>query len=323
MLGYPPYLRNLKQTNPKLFTTDVTTFRNVYYEYFPLVEDTAQKSSGYLPLTEFIETLQLVKYPYRGAIDTLSSYISPKVQLDIDINRLNKICDQNNLISSMKFDLNNYLSLSELLLLDIVTTGIHERPLCMTAPGSTTFQERYLQKEGPIYRILPLDEDARQKAEVEIRKTEKFLTADYYPTLLSYRKSSMYYEDALLGLHERLFSDLIKNYLLLSDSLKAKEWAGKYLAHPGTKKLSPTYSTMHMVYSLIVTDYLAEGKMISEKLAEKILKQSKNYSAIEYYYSTDDLLEILNYLRDLLLWKGIESHVLEESITEISAQKDE
>lgn len=319
LLSFAPYAIMLKKKYASLFSTNLVEFGRVNFDYFVFSEDSLESGEITSPLGTFLENLKKKKFIYPTIIDTLISYKTKQIKLEIDIDSLKKICNQNNFTSAVDIELGDYLLLSDFMILDILNTNIYSRPICFTAQLNL-ISKNYMQQEGSLYRFLPLMDDPIAKIKIEVSNIEKYLKSNYSPPIVSYGNKNSHHEDVLRGLHSKLFSDLINNYIALSDSVAAKEWAKKYLTYTETKKTQPSLYNLQMAETLLMTGHKTEATVLIEKIAKNLLDTYKKYSAIEYYSSREELLQSLDYLKDLLFRKNITSKALEKIIADIPEQ---
>lgn len=306
LLNTMPYLQMLKKSKKVAFSMPDDFFTKINVEYVGLFEPPGQPGEISLPLRTLIEDLYNVKYPYVSNGDSLSTYQTKTIILETDPARIKKICNQNNFAQSMVFELNYYMFLSDLMLLDIVDKNLYTRPICSTAPIDP-FQKQYMQHEGSVYRILPLEDLPDDKLRIETTKLQNFLLKNYKPAIVSYGKNLDEYEDICFGLYKNLFAELINDYLALKNNVKAKEWAAKYLAHPDIKKLEPDYGDFQIIDPLLKTGYTKEAGIVAKRLAQKFVDSYHHYSAVGMSRSKADLLNILEYLKSIVNEKNVAS----------------
>ena len=321
LLGTVQYVNAAKKNNPSVFSTTSSFLKRLQVEALYFMEESGQVADISIPLPTFIEEVQTIKYPYVST-DTLVTYRAKTVLFDVNVARLKKICNQANLASVMTFQLKDNMLLSDFILLDILSSSLHTRPICVTAQGGI-FPEEYLQHEGSIYRVLPLNADPPEaKIRIEIAKIEGYLLKNYKPVVMKYGKDLLQSDDALHGIQQNLIVDLINGYTVLNNKAKAKEWAAKYVAHPDFKKFPVSLSDHRIAEALLNTGYDNEAKAIVEKIADKLIASYRHFSALDYYYySKEDTINFLEYLRSMLQTKTVKSDKLDNLITGL--QKDE
>lgn len=322
LLNILPYLTMHKKNKHVSFSTSGDFFKKPNPGYFYFMNNPGKPAEISLPLSTFIEDLQKGKNPPVIAGDTVPSYTTKAVLFDIDLPRLKKICPQSNLTTTMDFQLQDYLTLSDFMILDILKTNLYTRPVCTTWQIEL-FQSKYLQQQGSVYRVLPIDEsDPDAKTRIEINKTKDFLLKNYKPVIGRYGNQNNENMDRLYGLHSRLFSSLISGYISLKDTTKAKYWASRYIAHPDLKELVPEFSDMQLAQALLHTGHNDKAIHLLERLAQKLAGNYRRYSALEYYQSRDELIGTLQYFGYMLREKNISSDILEKLIADIN-EKDE
>ncbi|MDP4263113.1 MAG: hypothetical protein Q8941_11350 [Bacteroidota bacterium] len=301
LLSTVQYLDMLKRNKEVVFSTDLSILKKINSDYFYFRDEAGQPAQLSAALAAFIEDIQKVKYPFPRQNDTIASYRTKEVIADINLALLKKICNQSNLVPLMSFELSDYMLLNDFILLDLLNMNLYTRPICVTT-RMNLFSEKYMECEGSVYRILPLDENATaEKARIEILKISSFLAKHEKPVIVSYGdKQSPGYEDVLHGLHSTLFAVLISDYISLENLAKAKEWAGRYLANPDLKKLSPVIADLDVFESLIKAGYVDEGRLRIEEMAKKLSYPSRDYSAMSFFHSKEDLLDTLEYLEYIL-----------------------
>jgi hypothetical protein len=317
LLGTIPYLLMLK--NSKKLTVSISSdyFRRVTPDYFYFQNDSTQATEISQPLPLFISDLIKVKYPYARDGDTLACYNSKVVTSDVNLPRLRNICNQTNFNPVMQFEVGEYMLLNALVVFDILNNYLYTRPICTTAQLDA-LPPKYMQSEGCVYRVLPIDENqVDNKLRLEIISLGKFLTANYQPVVVRYGEQLNKRQDILGGLHTRMFSELIRRNLSLKDTIRARQWAAKYLAHPQMKNLEVSYENMELAEALLNTGHPVQARIQLEQLAEKLENNYKNYSAVEYYQSKEGVMQYVVYFKYLLDSKGIHSEKVEKIIAEL------
>jgi hypothetical protein len=323
LLGTTPYVNMIKTSKPATFSTTSGFLKRLKYEYFYFMEDSSQVADISIALPTFINELQKIKYPY-VTNDTLGTYRVKTVLFDINLSRLKKICNQANLVPGMSFQLTDYILLSDFILLDILYTNLYTRPIYVTAQASI-FPGEYLQHEGSVYRVLPLSEHPPEaKTRIEVAKIESYLLKNYKPVVMKYGSQLQQSDDALHGLQANLFADLINGYTVLKNTAKANEWAAKYISHPDLKKFPVSLGDYKIAEALLSTGYNDEAKVLVERIAGKLMESYKRFSALDYYYySKEDAISWLEYLKSLLHSKNIDSRTIEELISKINNESDD
>jgi hypothetical protein len=315
ILQYPGMLKRTKQIS---FSLPDEFFKKTNPGYFPFMEESGKPIEISQSLPVFFEDLQKIKYPYLLAGDTVASYATKMLVFDVDLARLRKICPQNYTTSLMNFKLDDYILLNDLIVLDILKTNIYTRPVCFSAQIDF-FDKEYMQREGVVYRLLPLEGTVVEaKINMETKKIESFLLKNYNPAIITYSDRDQNKEtmDILRGLYRSLYAQVIKNYLLLKNPGKAKEWAARYLAHPILKTLSADFSNIELTEALLNTGYTKEATRCIEALAKKISFNYRHYSAVEFYQSKEDVLLTLEYLKNILSTKNIPSDLIDKLIAD-------
>lgn len=317
LLNTMPYLQMLKKTKKVSFSMPDDFFTKINVEYVAHLEPIGQPGEISLPLRTLITDLYNVKYPYVSNGDSLSTFQTKTIILETDPARLKKICTQNNFARSMIFELNYFMFLGDLVQLDILDKNLYTRPICATGQADL-FPKQYMQREGFVYRILPLDENlTNDKLRIETNKLQNFLVKNYKPIIVSYGKNLNEYEDISFGIYKNLFAELINNYLALENIVKAKEWAAKYISNPDVKKLEPDYGDFQIIEPLMKTGYTSEAGVIAKRLAQKFLDSYHHYSAVGMYRPKAELLGILEYLKSIVGEKNAVRDDLQKMINDL------
>jgi hypothetical protein len=208
------------------------------------------------------------------------------------------------------------------MILDIVNTNMYSRPVCFTS-NYTLFDEKYLQQEGTVYRLLPIDEKSGTvKTESEIKKIENYLLKNISPVLISCGTNSKIMDDALFGTHARLFSKLIAYYSKSNNQVKADEWASKYIAAYKPENMNYSMSDLPVAEALIKTSFVKQATGIIQKITANILAGYKNYNALQLYNSKKSDLEWLEYMKQILQSNQQSSEILEKAIEELSKEEN-
>lgn len=316
LLGSLPHVIKLREDNQVSLSTSVQFIKKQPYDYFVHFAEEGKPVEITVPLETFLKDLQQVTYPYTGYGDTVASYRSKTITADIDLARLKQVCPQDNLVSVMNFNLDYYILLNDLMVFDIIHSNLYTRPVCTTwfaplIPGE------YLQREGAIYRVLPLDESLPAvKTKTEIEKIEKYLAQHYKPVIVAYGKPPTRYEEAV-NIYRRLYAELINHYLNTDKQAKAKEWVANFLAHADLKKLSPGYDDIRMADALIGAGYANEAKLRLEKLANKLVADFHKNSALSIFQSRREVQSALEYFKTQLGGKNIKSPVIEKLLVDL------
>jgi hypothetical protein len=321
LLGTVQYLDMLKKNKLVNFSTTSAFFEKLKFEYFYFDEGPGPAEIS-VALPTFIDDIQKEKYPYITLNDTLISYRTKTILWDINLARLKKICNQSNFVPVMDFELKHYMFLNDFAILDILNSNLYTRPVCVTVELSL-FTKINMQREGSVYRILPLDESLPDsKTRIEIAKTGAFLSKNDKPVLVAYGRQLNQYQDIIHGVHSGMYADLINGYINLEKPAIAGQWAKRYLMHPDIKKISPEVNHISIAEALAAAGYKKEARLLIEKMAENLSANYGHYSALDYCQTKEDLLSVLEYLKYALDQKKITSDVLEKIIEDIKGKKD-
>ncbi|MET0392489.1 MAG: hypothetical protein ABW019_05080, partial [Chitinophagaceae bacterium] len=203
LLGVPAYVQRLKQAYPRLFTTNVASFRDIYSGYFLLDEEKGRQDDT-LSLASLLQQLQSVTDTIVNPVGTMATYPAQNILLQADTNRLKKMTGQANLASRMNIRLNSYLLLADFLILDMLHTNLYTRPVCMVV-NTGMFHNDYLQRQGPVYRILPLNNNRSEiKLASEIATMEAFLEKNPSPVVITFSGNPPCTEELSHGLYTGL-----------------------------------------------------------------------------------------------------------------------
>lgn len=322
LLGTFRYTSFLQKNNQLSFFPITDILKKTNYEYFTFRDEPNQPAEISIPLATFISDIQKIKYPDFKQIDSMAQYKTKIALLDIDIPRLKKTCNQNNFTPVMTFEFGDYLLLSELIILDIIKTYLYTRPICTTNPAQI-IHEKYTQREGSVYRILPLDEELTEETtRIENATISKYLSKNNKPIIIKYDEQPPYYDEIINAKHSYLYGLLIRGYMDVNDSVSVKQWINKYISIPETKIISLSYSHLLILYVLSHSEKAVFLQSAIEKLAQRLVNTYHNYSAVEYYLSKEELLETLTILKQILNMRHPESDVIEKMINDIEAEDD-
>jgi hypothetical protein len=177
LLGLPVYIDKLKKRNLK-FSTTSDTYGGKSFSYFSYNEKLAENQTH--TIADFIDIIQ--KKKYAGEIypdgDTIYNYPSNLLRFKVNLEKFRNLTNQPNFTSEISIPLGNYLVNNEFMMLDIIQTNFYSRPVFF-ASQETLFSP-YLQKEGILYRLLPLDSSKeRQNRDISMQKSVNYINKHF------------------------------------------------------------------------------------------------------------------------------------------------
>jgi hypothetical protein len=322
LLGVAPYINMLKRNNKVQFSSTAAFYGKERFDYFPYDESGPPNITN-TSLPAFIKDLQKIKHSYISGPDTLPAYQVKTIDLTIDLLKLKKICNQNNLLPKISIELTDYILLNDFMILDILNSNLDSRPICFTSTESF-LPKGFMQREGLIYRFLPLNEKLKDvNAKTEISKTEAYLLKNNKPILAAYYDREKYYEDALFGKHSDLFATIITYYNENNKPDKSNEWASRYLASFDPISIRYSLSDIVMAEALLKTSFQKQAVSLLENIATNLVAGYKNHDLFPLIYKKDTCKQYLEFIKSILSAKNQSSDVLEKLIEEFNKEDEE
>lgn len=226
LIGLPIFVDQLKKTSLK-FSSTRNTYGDNSFSYYSYDDQLSKKKTWTLP--ELIDIIQKKKHPGSvayGTNDTIFNYPATQLTIPVNLEKFRKLTSQPNLVSKISIPLNTYLLSNEFIMLDIINSNIHQRPIYFTA--TEQLFNGWLQKEGLIYRLLPLDAaKTKQNEEISMQKTIAYLNKYFQFNPTNDLSSGMGLSSNFDGAVYELFADLAKWYLDKHKPSEAKFWLNK------------------------------------------------------------------------------------------------
>lgn len=176
LLGLPAYIDMLRRKKLVFFSTPPAVYSAKAYEYVLHHPDKSYKATE-LSLAQFITFLHTKKFKDASSAygERKASYPVKKVVLKIDPLLFKKLTTQAGLGTTIRFTLPGYLTLDQVLMLDMIQTNIYKRPICYTF--SPQLASGYLQTLGSVYQLLPLQ--AKTGKGYNYTSIENYLANDF------------------------------------------------------------------------------------------------------------------------------------------------
>jgi hypothetical protein len=306
----------LKRDKVVAFSTSREFLRRGNPDYFPYSYSGPPNMIS-MTLPEFMKGIQNYKYPdqdYFG--DSISTYVVKNIQFPIDLVKLKKLINQENLVPTIDIQLKQYITLSDFLALDLAYNNIHTRPVYFTEIPDL-FEKKYLQREGLVYRLLPLKET---NAKIEIAKIESYLSVNPGPILLEFTDEDGNYKEDELRSRSDLYEKVIAYYLSINDQKKADYWAANYLAgfEPGPVRHSIGDITVAAI--LLKTSSRKKGAEMIRNIAVNMMRDYRKGSSLASFQNKEGLKETLDYLLELLSSNNLSTVTVSAFLAELEKE---
>lgn len=225
LLGFSPYVDMLRKDKLVSFSLTPEVYGSKEYQYvrYQPAKNFTAKQIGPEQLLQILRTKKYRDDAYGG---NEATYPANELIIRVDPVRFKKVSGQTGLGNSMQFSLRDYITLDRLLLIDIVQSNLYQRPIYFAAGADYALD--YLQQEGLVNRLLPLNQKTKAANEnIAMKATENYLQTkfqfvcgnDYPPTeiLDEFGERSTYY----------LFARVAEWRYGKGEKAKAKEWLAK------------------------------------------------------------------------------------------------
>ena len=293
LLAFPPYIHYIARNNLVKFNTP----SSVYLDSSFLYAIQKEGGNGLLEgqsIRDFIKEISAQV----TANEEAPLYEAKWLKIELDVVMMEKFSGQKKLNKQMTIPLEDYISMDALMILDIVDQNFTKRPVYFTYPYDLF--TNYLQKEGLVYRLLPLNpEEEEQNISYAMTKTGFFLTDHFQPVLsnitpdLVNPASNSDYETV------RMYHDLILYYHDRGLTEYARNWFGKMkkvFAHG--VPFSLMNNNLGRLY--ILMGEKQQGLALINDWADKLMANYLQPNALEPILGKGHLLDYLSSTRDFM-----------------------
>lgn len=314
LLGVAPYINMLKRENTVRFSSLPAFYGKENFDYF-VYDESGPPNIIKTSLGNFLKDIQQRKFPSERGADTLPGYQVKNIELKVDLTNLKTMAPGMNLVPVFNIELSDYLLLNDLMVLDIVNSNIHSRPIFFTVQESI-FPAKYLMQQGLLYQLLPYNEGLKgEKVKASVLKIENYLSKNPKPILAVYYEPFTYYEN-VSSRYAALFANLIDYYFTKKDLKKADEWASKYVAHFDPFNIRYTVFELSVAESLLRTSYRTKGITMIENIATNLVYAVKGPDMFSMFGGKEVYRNWLEYLNDTLRRHSLSSEVVDKLIGE-------
>ncbi len=321
LLGVAPYIDMLKKNNKVAFSSTPAFYGKDRFDYF-VYDETGPPNILKTSLPNFLKDIQKRKYPSVQGADTLPAYQVRTIDMKIDLLKLKTISSHPGLLPGITIELSDYILLNDFMILDIINSNIHSRPIYFTSSESS-FPSKYLQHEGSLYRVLPLNEKFKEtNLKISISKIEEYLLKNPKPVLAVYYDPFEYYENTS-GQHSALFAKLINYYSNKNNSTKADEWALKYLTSFDPTNIHYNLSDITIAEALLRTSFEKKGVSLMENIATNLREAHKEPAMLTIFNGKETYKNWLEYLNSVLRKNKSSSEILEKLIEKAGKETEE
>jgi len=141
LLGFVPWINILKQNDSIRFSTPSNQYGNKFLEYSYFRALDGWPESKTVSLAGFLKMIREKKYPSSADDPSIATFPVKHIELIIDSEKFSKVSKQPGLGTNIECEIDKYILLSDLLMLDIINSNIYTRPVYFTSkqelfPGS-------------------------------------------------------------------------------------------------------------------------------------------------------------------------------------------
>lgn len=316
LLGFVPNIHRMKNNKTVVFSLPPSVYGAKEYQYVMYQPSESFTAKQITPELLF-QVLRTKKYRDKTYGEDRATYPAKELVFNIDPVRYRKVSVQKGLGSTIRFNLNEYITLDQLMLFDVLYSNLYKRPIYFTTLAS--YATNYLQQEGLLYRLLPLNQ--KEKAANETRSMnalESFLQtkfqflrgADYAPDEMmdAFNEKASYY----------LFAQLAEWHHRYGRQSKAKQWLDtlKQLCH---HRFLPGYDAyVGYVYGLTGDSETAVKMM--EETAEYIYEAYRKPASLTGIWNKDTARNYLANVSKLLTLLNLKSAKVEAIISQTETE---
>lgn len=219
LLGFIPFINHLDKNKTVKFSVPASVYLDSSFIYaFQNEEKNSREGQS---IRDFI---QQISAQVRNEKET-PLYEAGWLQLEVNVAAMEKMSGQKKLNRQLVIPLNNYVTIDQLMILDIVDQNIHSRPIYFSFESELF--TNYLQREGLVNRLLPLNpEEEEQNVSYSIVKMETFLNHHFRPLLANNKGSIMPASNTAYETIS-LYHDLVLYYYERGMAEYAQNWFGK------------------------------------------------------------------------------------------------
>lgn len=320
LLGFAPYVDMLKRKQLLKFSAPRNFYSSRDFDYSFYRQPEPSKTQN-LTIQQLLDIIHTKKYPERAYDNELiPSYPEKNITWKFDPVQLTKIQPQPGLAESIDIELSSYLTSSDLMVLDITLNNYYSRPVYFTSP-TTILNKEYLQKEGILFRFLPVAENKQRITdELYINKSIAYISKFYKPLFSRTIGKEVFYAESLDGSHTDLFARIISWHLDNNKEMIAKNWAVKYLASFGKLPIPPDYSNIAMAELLLQVALKKEAKLMMEEYATHFYTYYKNPSPLEIYTSKEGTIQLFESMLKTITEYNLDSELIKTLIKELRGE---
>ena len=225
LLANSHYIDFLKKSKLVQFRTPESFYSKSEFSYLFFKEEENINSNRPISLFDFLSYCYNDKIKKNPDSDSkIKNYPYSQTNLIIDPSKFLSISKQKNLTNFLNFQNGEYLMLNELLLFDIIEQNINTRPILFAAEDEKF--KNYLQFDGILYQLLPINENDSTSKEISIFSLEKNLNNNIQTLSYNLKDNSNVYFDTYIVNH---FNSIISFYLEKGDKLTALKRAKEAL----------------------------------------------------------------------------------------------
>lgn len=226
LLASPHYVDYLKKSKLVQFRIPENFYSKSEFSYLYFKEEENINSNRPISLFEFLSFCYNDKFKKNTDSDNkIKNYPYSQTNLIIDPSKFLSISKQKNLTNFLSFQNGDYLALNELLLFDIIEQNINSRPILFTSIDEKF--KNYLQFDGILYQLLPINENDSISNETSIFNMEKNLNNKIQMLSYNLKDNLSFYADTYIINYYNL---IISFYLEKGDKASALKRAKEALS---------------------------------------------------------------------------------------------
>ncbi|HYO22090.1 MAG TPA: hypothetical protein VER36_06770 [Flavisolibacter sp.] len=311
LLGLPPYVNMLRRKKIVSFSAPPEVYGNTLFLY-SLFREEGKKGIKQLSFSSFLQNLYNRKNHLPAEPAT---YQVKDLKLLTTKVKLKPFAGSYSLGNSILFQLGDYLTLDQMLMLDIIHTNIYQRPLCFTYPWELCRQ--YLSQKGMVYQLLPVDEKKASANNVSsIRHIESFLATNFQLVASSDLSTGIAPALDYDQTNYNLIGQLVEWYSNKGQKEKATQWLNK-LKEVYHNEL-PSSNNAYLGYLHFITGDTKTGQAIFEQTAELVYQWYQHPSPLYPIMSKASAKLTISKLQTELEYLKLKSPIIEKIIAALT-----
>ena len=304
LLGLPPYINMLGRKKLVSYTATPETYGDKLFQY-SLFKEGENKATKYLSLSPFLQYIYNRKN--HGASEP-ATYPVKEVRLPVDLLKFKTTTITEGLGNSIRFHLGDYVTIDQVMMLDIIQSNIYKRPICFTYDWELC--QGHLQRKGMLYQLLPLD--AKKSAIVKaksISQMEAFLLNGFQFIPSTDLSTGVAPDENYDQTNYFLIGQLVEWYHSKGQKEKAQTWLNKLKA--AYKNNFPPSTISYLGYLFFLTGDSTKAMQVFEENAALLYQLYQNPSPLYPLFTKESAKLAVSKLQMELGYMKLKSPVID------------